>query len=108
MNTLSLEELQDRKQCHPWSVESTGQACEGKVLLVRIKLQPGRAVHTCGPSTEEAEAGGSQIQSQPELAARSFFQNTKQSILKTIDSKTKKYSVFQEEGIMQNHAHEGQ
>jgi hypothetical protein len=37
---------------------------------------PGTVVHTCNPSTQEVEAGGSQVPDQPELHSETLFQES--------------------------------
>jgi hypothetical protein len=48
-----------------------------KVRSLKNSSQSGVVVHSCHPSTKEAEAGGSQIQSQRELQSEILFQETK-------------------------------
>ena len=44
--------------------------------------KPGALAHTCNSSTQEAEAGGSQVQGQPRLHSNTQFRETKELELK--------------------------
>ena len=37
-----------------------------------MKIDPGDVVHACNPSTWEAETGGSQVRSQPQLLSEAL------------------------------------
>jgi hypothetical protein len=45
---------------------------------IKRPSQPGMVVHACDPSTQEAEAGGLQVQGQPELQTETCLKTNKQ------------------------------
>jgi hypothetical protein len=58
--------------------EGGGQAAHkqpGRWICLPVKALPGEAAHACNPSTQEAEAGRSQVQGQPGLRGQTLSQN---------------------------------
>jgi hypothetical protein len=49
-----------------------------QIPRIYCTYKAGMMMHTCYPSTEEAEAGESQVQAQPELYRKTLSKKTKQ------------------------------